>query len=304
MQPSEKHWIRAVILTVLLITLIALATAHDLNYVLIVVIAGIAAGAAFFFFAFPGSRFFSIAFANFLAVYGCVFVFFKTANFAPVEGIPVAIGFPLPIVAFMFGAWLRRDEIRHIVTADRLRGARRLERIFGWLFPVSLIGALTFFLPGLGLAIDWYDTVFVGAMALIALVVFLVAPSVCTFLLDTGVLFEEFFDRIGRLVAPAFAFFTFYSMLVIVFAAVYRIIDRFGGVHFVVENVKRDITFPESLYFSVVTMSTVGYGDIVPASDLIRVIVAAQIMCGVILLLFGVSEILNYSRERNRDRDR
>jgi voltage-gated potassium channel len=45
-------------------------------------------------------------------------------------------------------------------------------------------------------------------------------------------------------------------------------------------------------------MSTVGYGDILPASDSIRVIVAAQIMAGVILLLFGVTEILRYARER------
>jgi voltage-gated potassium channel len=304
MKTGDKRWISAVTFTVLLIVLTALATVDVLDYVLIVVLGAIAAGVAFFFFVFPGSRFFSIAFANFLAVYGCTFVFFKTANFAPVEGALVAVGFLMPIAAFLFGSWLRRDDIRSIVTAERLREERHLGHVFGWLVPVSLVGALTFFLPGSGLSDAAYDAVFVAAMALIALVVFLVSHWVCTFLLDTGLLFEEFFGRIRHLVAPAFAFFTFYSLGVIVFAAIYRIVDRYGAVHFVIDGVRRDITFAESLYFSVVTMSTVGYGDIVPASDAIRVIVVLQIMLGVVLLLFGVSEIINYSRERRHGRTR
>ena len=98
---------------------------------------------------------------------------------------------------------------------------------------------------------------------------------------------------------PAFAFCTFYSLLVIVFGAVYRILDRFSAAsHFLVVGQARDIDFSESLYFSVITLSTVGYGEIVPASDLVRVIVAIQIIFGVLLLLFGFSEIITYSRDR------
>jgi len=62
----------------------------------------------------------------------------------------------------------------------------------------------------------------------------------------------------------------------------------------------RDITFAECLYFSIVTLSTVGFGDIVPVTDLIRMVVASEIVCGALLLLFGLSEILEYAR---RDRD-
>ena len=43
-----------------------------------------------------------------------------------------------------------------------------------------------------------------------------------------------------------------------------------------------------------------GYGDIAPASDIVRVIVAVQIMFGVLLLLFGFWEIMSYARERRR----
>jgi len=44
-------------------------------------------------------------------------------------------------------------------------------------------------------------------------------------------------------------------------------------------------------------MSTVGYGDIVPHSNLARVLASIEIVCGFMLLLFGVSELLEYTRE-------
>lgn len=299
MEISSRRWAGAVSFTVLLISLIALATVQVVSYVLIAMLAAIAVGVAFFFVAFPGSRFFSIAFANDLAIYMCFFVFFKETNFAPVVGYPVAIGFVLPVFAFLGGAWLRREEIRSIVLAQRVRDERHFGKIFLWLVPVSLIGAATFFLPGLNLSPMVYDIVFLVAMGLIALIVFAVSGDVCTFLLDTGLLFEEFFSEVRRLIVPAFAFFTFYSLLVIVFATLYRVIDRYSDVaHFLIDGNGRDITFSESLYFSIVSMSTVGYGDVLPASDVVRVIVAIQIMLGVVLLLFGVSEILRYSRQK------
>lgn len=299
MDVPSRRWAGAVSLTVLLISLIALATVQVVSYMLIAMLAAIAVGVAFFFVAFPGSRFFSIAFANDLAIYMCFFVFFKETNFAPVTGYPVAVGFVLPIFAFLGGAWLRREEIQSIVMAQRVRDERHFGKIFIWLMPVSLIGVATFFLPALGLTPAIYEIAFLGAMGLIALVVFAVSADVCTFLLDTGLLFEEFFAEIRRLIVPAFAFFTFYSLLVIIFAVLYRVIDRYSEVaHFLIDGKGRDITFSESLYFSIVSMSTVGYGDVLPASDIARVIVAIQIMLGVVLLLFGVSEILRYSRQK------
>lgn len=299
MDVPSRRWVGAVSLTVMLISLIALATVQVVSYMLIAMLAAIGVGVAFFFVAFPGSRFFSIAFANDLAIYMCFFVFFKETNFTPVSGYPVAAGFVLPIFAFLGGAWWRREKIQSIVMAERVRDERHFGKIFLWLIPVSLIGAATFVLPGLGLSPAVYDAAFLVAMALIAVIVFAVSADVCTFLLDTGLLFEEFFGEVRRLIVPAFAFFTFYSLLVIVFAALYRVIDRYSdAAHFLIDGKGREITFSESLYFSVVSMSTVGYGDVLPASDVVRVIVAIQIVLGVVLLLFGVSEILRYSRER------
>jgi voltage-gated potassium channel len=56
----------------------------------------------------------------------------------------------------------------------------------------------------------------------------------------------------------------------------------------------RDITFPESLYFSLVTLSTVGYGDIQPHTGFARLITAIEILLGVLLLLFGFSAIISH----------
>ena len=105
----------------------------------------------------------------------------------------------------------------------------------------------------------------------------------------------------SRALVGAFAFLTFYSVLVIVFAALYRILSSISSVpDFVVAGQPREISFVESLYFSVITMATVGYGDITPLSDLARLVAAVQVVVGILLLLFGFSEILSYTRDRGR----
>lgn len=136
-------------------------------------------------------------------------------------------------------------------------------------------------------------------MGMIAMIILAVSRQVCTFLLETGSVFEGFFKRISNLLLPVFAFWTFYSLIVIGFACVYRIIDRFlPGVHFSHPDPSQDISFTESLYFSVVTLSTVGYGDVAPVSVFVRVIVGIQIVCGVLLVLFGFYELIRYTRDR------
>ncbi|MFN7634511.1 MAG: potassium channel family protein, partial [Acetobacteraceae bacterium] len=139
-----------------------------------------------------------------------------------------------------------------------------------------------------------------GAMALTSLVVFRASQEVALLLLDTGLLFEEFFEQVADLVQPAFAFLTFYSVLVIVFGALYTVIDRVSTQpHFVIAGAGgRDITFPEALHFSLVTLATVGYGDIVPGSNLIRVLSSVEVVAGILLLLFGFNAILTYATQR------
>ncbi len=302
---SIRHWFGAVAFTVFVMALIALAIADLDNYLFAIMLVMIALAVGFFFLLFPGSQFFALALANYLSVYSCIYIYLSTANFADVAPVAAQIGYIVPVLAFLLGVSWKRHQIRTIVTVPRLREQRHFGRVMRWTVPLFLIGALTFMLPWLKIDPSNYDAVFLVAMIGIAIVVFFASHDIAVFLLDTGLLFESFFQRTAQLAIPAFAFLTFYSMNIIVFAALYRIIDRFSdSAHFTVAGQLRDITFPEALYFSVITLSTVGYGEITPFSDSMRVLTSIQIVLGVLLLLFGFSEIMSYSREKRQSHDR
>jgi len=59
----------------------------------------------------------------------------------------------------------------------------------------------------------------------------------------------------------------------------------------------RAMTFPEALYFSFITLSTIGYGDITPVTGVARVMVVGEIIFGVVLMLFAFAEIAAYNPE-------
>jgi voltage-gated potassium channel len=85
----------------------------------------------------------------------------------------------------------------------------------------------------------------------------------------------------SRLAIPAFAFLTFYALLVILFASIFSIVSQFStGDHFRVGSVTRTLRFSEAMHFSIVTISTVGYGDIVPASNIARVLASLRSFAG------------------------
>lgn len=74
----------------------------------------------------------------------------------------------------------------------------------------------------------------------------------------------------------------------------FTIADRFSITPgFVVGGEVRPITFAEGLYVSIVTLSAVGYGDIVASGPAVRMLVAVEIFLGVMLILFGVQAILS-----------
>jgi voltage-gated potassium channel len=302
--PLIGTWVGPLAFTSALLLLISLAVSDQIGgWFHLVMLLAVGASAGTIYAMFPGSRLFTLAFANLLGVYTSIFTFFERANFAALAVWAETLGFVLPIAAFLAGVWLRRRAIRAIVMSERLRDERHLGRVFLWLVPVFAIGGLTFWLPGGGMAPATSDLLFVLAMAAIALIVFAVSHDVCSFMIDTGLLFEEFFQRVRALLAPAFAFFTFYSLLLILFACLYRVIDRFSDLpQFARGGTPYHLSFQDSLYFSLVTLATVGYGDIVPRTPLMQVLVAIQVVAGLFLLLFGFYEIFTYARERRHRR--
>jgi voltage-gated potassium channel len=296
---GTRYQLSGIVFTGLMVALVAFALAQIFDPFFYVILAALFFGVTAMYLSFPGSGFFCIALANFLAVYTCLFVFFIEVNFESGDRIEIIIAYLLPIAAFNIGTWLRHGEIQRIVVNARLREVRHPARPFRWLAPVFAIGALTFIVPGLNLSRLAIDVILIVAMGAIGGIVLVVSRDVAIFLIDVGLMFEDFFRRVSRLILPATGFLTFYSINIIVFACIYRIMDRYSAAHhFKIDGVARDIDFPESLYFSVITLSTVGYGEIVPLSDVARVVAAVQIVLGVMLLLFGFYEIMSYARGR------
>ena len=85
--------------------------------------------------------------------------------------------------------------------------------------------------------------------------------------MDVAKVFEGVAARLDRLVRPLMAFVTFYGLLVVVFACLYRIADLTTRIpQFSLHGGPARISFVDSLYFSVATITTLGFGDIAPAS--------------------------------------
>lgn len=297
-KPGPEHHGFALGFSVAFIGLIAFATFDParpaFSAVLLVLVL---LAVAYFQLAFAGSRFFVIALANSLGIYASIFALLVQSNFSTVESPAHEIGFALPILSFIAGAWLRRERIRAIIRSETLQQSGRVPAAFMWLLPLAAIGTLTFVLPEITAAPAVLTRFFLGAMTIISIMVFFVSHDVATFLIDTGLLFEEFFENVRELAAAAFAFLTFYSTAVIVFAGLYRLIDRLPrGPHFDLRGSSHAMSFSESLYFSVATMATVGYGDITPVSSVARILAAVQVLVGILLLLFGFSELMTYMR--------
>lgn len=295
---GHRGWLGAVGFSAVIVLLVA-AGATDVFGLLTIVILGTVFGAAgLFLWMFPGSRFFVLAFANSLAIYTSVYAFLQLTNFANANPWAISVGYLLPILVFLLSVAAKREEIRSLSRAEALRRASLAGRKFIWTLPMFAIAVATFALPRLAADPGTVSLVLVGAMAAIAAFVAVVSRQISLFLIDTGLLFDQFFVRTGRLFRPAFAFFTLYSFIVIVFAMIFRIMDRVSAEPvFLVAGVRDTISFSDSLYFSLITMSTVGYGDITPAGEAVRVVAAIEVILGILLFLFGFAEIMRYVRE-------
>jgi voltage-gated potassium channel len=75
----------------------------------------------------------------------------------------------------------------------------------------------------------------------------------------------------------------------------FAIIFIFSGLIYQVEhpvNAKTFATFLDAFYFSVVTMTTVGFGDVTPVSELGRLLTVLMILTGVALIPWQVGDLI------------
>jgi voltage-gated potassium channel len=260
--------------------------------------------AALFWLLVPEKPVVAVALTNSLAIYAVLFVMIGEANFTQVSRPVIYLGFVLPIAAFLLGVWRRRAWLKATIAEARTEPVADLGRLLRWLVPLLSIGIASFVVPRLGLAQDQENLLFLTKMGLIALVVMVAERDVVAFQLDLALLFDVLFDRLGRLAIPIFAFLTIYSLMVIVFACLYRIVDMIAaGPAFASNGQPYDLGFGDALYFSVITLATIGYGDIVPVEPLARVLASVQAVMGMLLLLFGFSEIMRAGSARGDKRD-
>lgn len=74
----------------------------------------------------------------------------------------------------------------------------------------------------------------------------------------------------------------------------------FLGVGTVIFHYLEPFTWAQAFYFSVTTMTTVGYGDLVPSSDLTRVVVSVYILTSVTLYISLATHLGRYYLDRHR----
>ncbi len=217
----------------------------------------------------------------------------------------MSLGFFLPIFFFVAGCWLRQDEVRAVVAHPAIRSERRLFAALVWLVPISAVGVSVLLLSRFSGALANTDMVLLGAMSVIGLIVLAVSRDVAIFLVDAGLLFEEFFSRIARLADSrlrlSHLLFADHHPVRLRLSHSFRLYRR-ARISMSATS-PRSLSFSESIYFSIVSITTVGYGDIVPHSSLARVLASAEVICGFMLLLFGVSELLEYMREHRHQRE-
>lgn len=242
----------------------------------------------------PRSPYLAGTLAVCIPLYICVFGLISLRVFNRAHPLLAYIACILPLGAFVFAVWRGRDRL-----AARLARAGPRERLLvrglGWF----VVAALILFVAGqiaVAAATVFGHSVllFIGMLA-IAVVVYSVIADLVLLLEATGELFVVFIRRMLRRVVPVFSFLVVYFFLVMGFGTFYSILDGFAArPQFSVLGTVRPLHFSEAIYFSMVTLSTIGYGDIVPVTSLAQTFVMLEVMFGVVLLLFAFAEIAAY----------
>lgn len=295
----RRRFFRSVAFTACLLALISLAIGGSAPGIAVVTLGAVIGLAVTFHILLPGSDFFSVVFANSIGVYACLFVFLATANFSKVVGATLDLSFAMPLAMFLVGILWRRKEIAKLVLNEKAATNEKFNLLFVWGLPLLGICAVTFVLPIAEWGREEQSQALLLAMMAIGFVGFLGSQDIAVFLLDIGLIFEDFFIHALRLIKPAFALLTCSSLAIITFASLYTIIDRFAvSPHFTISGVARKLDLADGLYLSVSTLTTAGFSDIVAITSLARLLMSLETICGVTLLLFGVEAILASGRRK------
>jgi hypothetical protein len=263
----------------------------------LVVLGGAAAAMGLLYLVFPHGPQFALGASNGLAMYACLYAVLGRAGFPAAPGWARGTGFVLPILAFVVACWHQRLLLRGWAQGEEPADIAHLPRFARWLVATGAVGVVSLSVPinrldptGQGLAL-------LAAMAVIATISVIAVADVVRLLVDMAVIFRAVTLRLSRLAVPIAAFSSIWALLVVIFGCLYRISDGLSShplFHGPAGPIRLD--FSDALHFSVVTLSSVGYGDIQPVDDGIRVLASIQMLFAQLLLLFGFYEIMRGSR--------
>jgi len=304
--PSNRPegWLRAALATLGFGLLVAGGLADQGSMLPMLVIGTAALAIGFFYLLFPQGMHFAFGASAGLAVYACLFVVIGRAAFPQAPAWAHALAFLMPVFAFLGGVWVRRDSLRRAAEAEAPFDHGHLPRMARWLIPVWVVGGFSLSLPLNRLVPFDQGLALLAAMGAIAAIVVVSVRPVVLLLSDLTLITEELSARLRRIAVPVMAFLTLYSLLVISFACFYRIADGLSRLPlFHSQGGPIKLSFQDALYFSLVTQATVGFGDLTPHDDGIRLLTGVQVLAGQILLLFGFAEIMRSRRVRMTQSD-
>ena len=302
LRPRLLAWLRAVGFTMLLSLLVAWGVGDEGQMLPFVVIGTAGLGLGVLYWLFPRGLHFAFGAAAGLALYASLFVVLGRAQFpdAPAWSRPPA--FLLPVLALLAMAWWRRRQLSAIAERAAAQDLEQLPHAMRWLVFTGLVGLVCFALPVNRLGPLQQAAALLVAMGAIAAIVAVAVRDVVRLLIDVALIVEQMGARLRHLTVPAATFLLMYALLVVGFASAYRVADGLSRHElFAGPDGPIRISYSDSLHFSVATISTVGYGDIRPSDDGIRVLASIQVLAGQLLLLFGFAEIMRARRHRSEE---
>ena len=74
----------------------------------------------------------------------------------------------------------------------------------------------------------------------------------------------------------------------LILSCVYYFLDQYSSenIFFIRDSNEHKISFWEAIYFTIITQSTIGFGDIVPKSPLTRFLVSFQALSTILLVIY------------------
>ncbi len=252
-----------------------------------------AAGLGALHFLMPRGLHFAIGTTAGLGIYMALYVIIGRAAFPQAEPWSVGPAFLAPVVCFLGACLVRRRRLRLLAARAGPVDLRHLRRMGRWLVPAFLVATVSMAFPVNRLGGAMQGVALVVGMSIIGMIVAASVEGVVLLLVDTAIILEDLGERIAVIAVPMVAFTMVYSILVVAFGAVYRIADGLSRVPlFHISGSGQSLAFPDALYFSLVTQATVGYGDVTPHDDGVRLLAAVQVVLGQLLLLFGFAELM------------